>query len=555
MGTVCCYASNKKKASDLKIVDRSQSSGLGEEMLKQKIDFQLQWEGSHSTIQDTQSVWKLAYNIGDQDINKFYDIQKNSSIGNGHYGTVHRCRLKTDPGKLYAVKSIEKNKLKGNLNILRNEFEILRSCDHPNINQFYEIFQDHKYFHFVLEYCEGGDITTRVEKYGAMDESSAKVIIYQTLMAISHLHSCGIIHRDIKPDNFLFKNRGSTWPIKLIDFGLSKKLPSNGKVTSFLGTPYYVAPEILEKHPYDLKADSWSVGVMLYLILSAKFPFQGRSNQQTFDMIKNKSYSMSASDGLIKLSLEGKNFMSKLLEKNPQKRLSIVEALRDPWFNELSISLIKRGRESFPKDVLQNLRSFSSESTLVKEVIRLLVMIHDDTPEIARLKDAFFYLDALNLGILNVDELRKAFSESGMEIDDSELHKILHSLELRITNVLTFTEFASACVNKEFYTNKAYLTEVFNRFDVGHDGFISYSDISCCFSRFGVDLPRTEIMSIISDGDTDKDGRISFEEFVEVMSKDIHRSDLPPLRKVPDDAIDDDHKLHKGRFHSSQANK
>lgn len=522
---------NRKNVPERHHSYQDTSSKMEDELLREKVDFQLHWEETHSTHQDTHSVWNLAENIGTQNIGSFYDIDHRSSIGTGHYGVVRKCRLKTEPSKIYAVKSIEKSKLKGNFNLLRNEFEILRSCDHPNINQFYELFQDDRYFHFVLEYCEGGDITSRVEKFGPMDEATSQVIILQTLKAISHLHSCGVIHRDIKPDNFLFKNKNSAWPIKLIDFGLSKRVPISGKLTTFLGTPYYVAPEVLQRKPYDFKSDTWSVGVMLYLMLAAKFPFQGSNNQETFNKIMHDDYNMSVSHSLRQLSKAGKSFMARLLAKNPDDRYTVVQALRDPWFDDLNIKLNFKGKNDLTRDVLMNLRSFKSESTMVKEVIRLLVMIHDDMPEVKNLTEAFFYLDALNLGVINFEELKKAYDEAGVTIEDTEIHTIIQCLEIRMTKVLTFTEFVSACIDRSFYCNENYLSKAFNRFDVGHDGFITYSDLSECFSRFGIDLPRSEIMKIIAEADSNKDGRISFEEFIAIMNKDTHKMTVFPEMK------------------------
>ena len=271
MGACHCSGASKKKQKEyLQKADLENTGSLIQEddNLKGKAHFQKEWEDSHTVQMNVASVWSISKSIGLTDINKYY-IVDHGNIGTGHYGVVRKARLKQEPHKVYAIKTIEKNKLNGDFNILKNEFEILRSVDHPNINQFYEIFQDNQYYHFVLEYCEGGDITTRIEKQGPMDEETTKKIIFETLQSISHLHSCGIIHRDIKPDNFLFKFKNQNSPIKLIDFGLSKRVPASGKLTSFLGTPYYVAPEVLEKKSYDYKCDSWSVGVMMYLMMSA----------------------------------------------------------------------------------------------------------------------------------------------------------------------------------------------------------------------------------------------------------------------------------------------
>ncbi len=506
--------------------------------LQTKKMFQLAWERQHSeaALDDVSSVWELSRNLGIHQIMRIYDFDRGKDIGSGHYGTVRRARLKIEPTKTYAVKTVDKAKLKGDINILRNELEMLRSADHPNIIQFFEIFQEEQRFHFVMEYCEGGDITTRLETAGPYEESKAREIIFQTLLSINHLHSLGIIHRDIKPDNFLFKSKTSgSSTIKLIDFGLSKRAPSHGKLKSVLGTPYYVAPEILERKGYDGKCDVWSAGVMMYLLLAADFPFKGQTQQATFDKIKKDTYNLSATEQLRRLSTQGRNVLAKLLAKDPNKRYTAREALRDPWFDQLNMDLNERGKKILNRSLLDRLRTFKAESKFVKEVIRLLVMIHDDVKEVIDLKDAFFYLDVLSNGVINDIELKKAFTDMGYQISDTEVEEIIHSLEVRTHNVVSYTEFVMGCIDSSFYTNSKYLQEAFHRFDINQDGYISYGDISDCFSRFGVEMPREEILKMLTDGDLDKDSRISFTEFTKLMNVNIHAGRSPkPMQKLPD---------------------
>ena len=257
MGSACCKSAKTDAQLHLpsEVVD-----------LKTKKQFQKSWEAKHrSPKADMVSIWGLS--IAMQDIYNVYEFE-NKEIGAGHYGVVRRAHLKINPKSVYAVKSIKKEKLKGDIELFKNELEMLRFSDHPNIIQFFEIYQDNKYFHFVMELCEGGDITGRIENGQPFSEEGAKRIIFQMLLAVNHLHSCNIVHRDIKPDNFLFKKKEINSPIKLTDFGLSRKIVPGSKLHSLLGTPFYVAPEVLEKKGYTEKCDLWSIGVTMYLLLS-----------------------------------------------------------------------------------------------------------------------------------------------------------------------------------------------------------------------------------------------------------------------------------------------
>ena len=231
---------------------------------------------------------------------------------------------------------------------------------------------------------------------------------------------------------------------------------------------------------------------------------------------------MVASEQLKRLSERGAAFMAGLLQKDPNRRFTAREALRDPWFDDLNTLYNERGKKVINRTLLDRLRSFKSESRFVKEVVRLLVMIHDDSEEVKELRDAFFYLDVLNNGVINSDELKEVFTKQGYSISDSEVSQIISSLEVRTHNVLTYTEFVMGCIDSSFYTNPKYLLEAFHRFDINQDNYISFGDISDCFSRFGVEMPPEEIHQMMAQADLNHDSKISFDEFKQLMSANLH---------------------------------
>ena len=147
--------------------------------------------------------------------------------------------------------------------IYKFKVDIISSLDHPNIIKFYETYNDKFYFHIVMELCRGKDLLYRIYK-NKMDEKNICLIIMKILHSISYCHSKGIIHRDLKPENIIFETPDLDSDIKIIDFGLSKKIQNNEKLHSILGTPYYVAPEVLNKE-YNEKCDLWSIGIITYL--------------------------------------------------------------------------------------------------------------------------------------------------------------------------------------------------------------------------------------------------------------------------------------------------
>lgn len=173
--------------------------------------------------------------------------------------------------------------------MLTRELEVLLKLDHPNIIKFYEIYYYDTFIYFVMEYCSGGDLWNYIVENGYFCEMEAAVISRKIISAINHMHSKQIVHRDIKPENMLFANTGKDSEIKLIDFGLSRVFtPDKFKfqLPTTVGTPLYVAPEVIVEKGYDFKCDCWSLGVLIYTLLCGHEPFIGQGIAQVYKKIQ-----------------------------------------------------------------------------------------------------------------------------------------------------------------------------------------------------------------------------------------------------------------------------
>ena len=219
-----------------------------------------------------------------QDIRKIYKFK--DVLGGGHFGTVRIAyKRNEEPRRKYAIKSISKKNLtEKDLDDLIKEVDIISSLDHPNIIKFFETYHDEFYFHIVMELCSGKEVFDKIVEENCLTEIKVAKIIYKVLSAINYCHAKGITHRDIKPENILFENSEPDADIKIIDFGLSRKYNSNEKMHTILGTPYYVAPEVL-KGDYDQRCDVWSIGAITYIMLSGEPPFKGKTNNEIFKKI------------------------------------------------------------------------------------------------------------------------------------------------------------------------------------------------------------------------------------------------------------------------------
>lgn len=168
------------------------------------------------------------------------------------------------------------------ISVIRNELDILKMMDHPHIVKVYDYYEDVDNFNIVMEYCKGGELFEHISKRGVFDETMASDIMKQILSAISYLHLQNIIHSDLKAENIMFVNEDDTdLHCKLIDFGMASKYNPEKKLSHIQGTPYYIAPEVL-MNSYDSKADIWSVGVLLYILLTGTPPFKASTLKEIF---------------------------------------------------------------------------------------------------------------------------------------------------------------------------------------------------------------------------------------------------------------------------------
>lgn len=217
---------------------------------------------------------------------------------------------------------------------MEEELEILRQVDHPNIIKFHESYVDYRYIHIVMELAEGGELFDKIVKSKRFSERQAAQYMSKILSAIKHLHEHEICHRDLKPENFLFSDDTPDAEIKLIDFGLSKRFGTNinpkVKMQTIVGTPYYVAPEVL-KGIYDEACDIWSLGIILYIFLCGYPPFEGDNNKEIFKNVLQQKLQFDPADWK-NISEEAKNLIILMLDKNAKTRYTAQQCLEHPWF-------------------------------------------------------------------------------------------------------------------------------------------------------------------------------------------------------------------------------
>lgn len=205
-------------------------------------------------------------------------------LGEGAFGEVRLCTHRVTKEKR-AVKVLKKEAMdeKEQATML-SEINILRSLDHPNILKIFEYFEDEKRFYIVTEYIKGGELFDEIISRGKFNEQNAAVLMKHLLSCVAYCHDRDIVHRDLKPENVLLEESKDFDQIKVIDFGTAKRHKSGTYLKTMIGTPYYIAPEVLQ-HQYGKPCDVWSLGVLLYIMLSGIPPFNGATDDEIMKSI------------------------------------------------------------------------------------------------------------------------------------------------------------------------------------------------------------------------------------------------------------------------------
>ncbi|KAK9725990.1 hypothetical protein RND81_05G182400 [Saponaria officinalis] len=258
-------------------------------------------------------------------------------VGRGHFG--YTCCGKAKKGNLkgvdVAIKVIPKSKMKTAIAIedVRREVKILWALTgHKNLVQFFEAYGDDEYVYVVMELCQGGGLLDRILSGGGKySEEDAKAVMVPILSVIAYCHLQGVVHRDIKQENFLFTSKDDNSPLKAIDFGLSDYVKPDERLNDIVGNINYVAPEVLHMS-YGTEADMWSIGVIAYMLLCGIRPFWAPSESGAVRAILKADPSFVESPWPL-LSPDAKDFVKRLLIKDYRKRLTAAQALSHPWLS------------------------------------------------------------------------------------------------------------------------------------------------------------------------------------------------------------------------------
>ena len=444
-------------------------------------------------------------------ISKEYIMGK--TLGKGAFGTVRLCVHKATK-QTRACKILKK--ANQDMQALYEEVEILSKLSHPNIMQIYEVFNDKTNFYIVSEFCQGGELFDAISKKGSFSENEAARIMKQVLSAICYSHQNNIVHRDLKPENILLDDKGSDLTIKIIDWGCAKSFKKNEKMTNADGTPYYIAPEVLEGN-YDEKCDVWSCGVILYIMLCGYPPFNGETDDDILVAVKKGKFDFPKEEWS-SVSKEAIDLIKGMLTYEPNKRLSALDCMTQSWF------IKNKGKNTsdkkMAKNVLGNMKKFKRDRKLEQATIGFIVNQLISKEERKELVKQFQEWDTNGDGVLSRDEIIEGYRKTYGAVDENEIDNMMLSIDLDGNGVIDYNEFLSCAFNRDKIMSKDNLELTFKAFDSDGSGKISVDELMTIFTKGDKGHANREVFEkMVKEADENGDGEISFQEFKTIMAK------------------------------------
>ncbi|KAK6228462.1 hypothetical protein SCA6_000802 [Theobroma cacao] len=441
---------------------------------------------------------------------EYYSLGR--KLGQGQFGTTFLCVEKAT-GKEYACKSIAKRKLVTDDDVedVRREIQIMHHlAGHPNVISIKGAYEDAVAVHVLMELCAGGELFDRIVQRGHYTERKAAALTRTIVGVVEACHSLGVMHRDLKPENFLFVNQQEDSLLKTIDFGLSIFFKPGEKFTDVVGSPYYVAPEVLRKR-YGPEADVWSAGVILYILLSGVPPFWAESEQGIFEQVLHGDLDFE-SDPWPSISESAKDLVRRMLVRDPRRRLTAHEVLCHPWIQIDGVAPDK----ALDSAVLSRMKQFSAMNKLKKMALRVIAESLSEE-EIAGLKEMFKMIDTDNSGQITFEELKAGLKRVGANLKESEIYDLMKAADVDNSGTIDYGEFVAATLHLNKIEREDHLFAAFSYFDKDGSGYITPDELQQACEEFGIEDVRLEEM--IREVDQDNDGRIDYNEFVAMMQK------------------------------------
>uniref|UniRef100_A0A7S4E8X1 Calmodulin n=1 Tax=Pelagomonas calceolata TaxID=35677 RepID=A0A7S4E8X1_9STRA len=478
-------------------------------------------------------------------------------LGRGGYGVVLGCTRRADQ-EAFACKRLDLKRLSAKgLARLHEEIAALKALDHPHIVRLREVFYSDtgRTCLLVTDLCSGGELFKAVDKRARpgvrppFTESRSAELLRQMLGVVRYMHSCGVCHRDLKLENWLFDSPDpDTATLRLVDFGLARvfgplrpDLSKTRSKTNFderVGSAYYCAPEVLEGI-YDRRCDLWSLGVIAYMLFSGTPPFWGRSDKEILKRVRSTEVKF-LPELFRSTSSEGLSLVRGLLQRDVELRLTADQALEHPFFSLYatlvrSVSGLVEGilpdQEEEPP-LLDALRSFAALNAFSKLVVEVAAA-HLAPARLVQLRQDFTKADLDGDGVLSLAELRSFLGDA--KVDERELEALFAAADVDATQTLSFHEFVAAALVRRVELDDKMLHVAFEAIDSEGLGYITREAVVATMGRDAKRYGSTaEVDAALAHAGVG--GRVDYNEFLDY----IHEQRLSGIGSVSSEETKDE---------------
>jgi calcium-dependent protein kinase len=471
-----------------------------------------------------------------RDFAEDYQIFPEKVLGKGCSGNVILATNRAS-GRNCALKRIEKRSLAPNiLEQLITEVEICLSLDHPNVVRLDDVYDSEHEIALFMEYLEGGELFGRLTTLGVFPESLAVETSRQMLRSVGYLHSHNFVHRDLKLENFVYENNTCSSQLKVIDFGFAKVWDSSQPyMRTSCGSIAYVSPDVLCGHGYTSKCDLWSVGVIIFMLLSGYPPFHGSDHKMTTS-IASANVDWSHKQRWAKVSEDAISFVKSLLTRDPSKRMDAQAALKHPWL--LGAAASKTAMLSAA--AVRSIDNYVGAPSLRRAMLQLVA--REVAPQdVADLRRTFLELAGDEEGTVRLSELKAAIrgDQSSVQPTDSDpktparklrkaktekLKELFQVMDVNGDNQVYYSDFLAATMHEELKLREEYVWAAFHRLDADNSGAISADDIQSSIGETFEGV-ATHLLMQGAGWSPSAQGEMNFESFMRVLGRSNWQND------------------------------
>ncbi|KAL1515336.1 hypothetical protein AB1Y20_001967 [Prymnesium parvum] len=491
---------------------------------KQKLHSQMSLtkSGFHSDIHnDKKSMASHLAHNNHRKLRDVYETAEGAVLGRGACGTVSVVKRK-DTGELYAMKQVTLDGMTGGtVEELRKEIDIQRGLTHPNICRLFESFEEDNNIFIIMEICTGGALVSRMKTHRhGYGERAAATLVEKMLSAVLYCHHNGVVHRDIKLDNFIYENEAEDAELKLIDFGFAAEV-QEGKESMWdqLGTPSYMAPELWSDSAkeYDSSVDMWALGVVTFMLLSGKRPFHHQDRKEKARMIKHDPLVFKGAEW-DRVSEEAKDFCRKLMQKNPRDRMPASEAIAHPWIkheSNLHTGIDAAHELARHNEIIESLEAFCQADDLKKLALESIAF---STPpsKLEELRNMFVKMDVDDSGTISMDEFKAAMMMHP-ELPPVKIEQMFKTMDVNNSGEVDYLEFLSATISTaKSGQDRMSAMAAFSILDRDGDGYVGKSDIMHAVEGTYSEAEVDEMLA----SHASKNGLLNYQAFKVLMFSD-----------------------------------